>query len=72
VKLGVEADGFLQILHGLSAGEQVVSSGQFLIDSESNLKMAIKSLGGGGEGERPLPAGSTEYREHEHAVPGTQ
>ena len=44
VQLGVEADGFLQILAGLRAGERIVSSAQFLIDSESNLKAAISSL----------------------------
>ena len=72
VKLGVEADGFLQILDGLSPGEQVVSSGQFLIDSESNLRAAIGSLGGDREGERERLAGNTEDREHEDAADGTR
>jgi Cu(I)/Ag(I) efflux system membrane fusion protein len=38
VTLGVSADGMVQITDGLAAGEQVVASGQFLIDSESKLR----------------------------------
>ncbi|HSD69632.1 MAG TPA: efflux RND transporter periplasmic adaptor subunit [Woeseiaceae bacterium] len=38
VTLGVSAGGLVQITDGLAAGEQVVVSGQFLIDSESKLR----------------------------------
>ncbi|PKM09373.1 MAG: efflux transporter periplasmic adaptor subunit [Gammaproteobacteria bacterium HGW-Gammaproteobacteria-4] len=38
VTLGVSSDGMVQITGGLKAGEQVVVSGQFLIDSESKLR----------------------------------
>ncbi|PIV34768.1 MAG: efflux transporter periplasmic adaptor subunit [Lysobacterales bacterium CG02_land_8_20_14_3_00_62_12] len=38
VTLGVSSDGMVQITDGLKAGEQVVVSGQFLIDSESKLR----------------------------------
>ena len=41
VKLGVMADGFVQILQGVKEGEKIVTSSQFLIDSESNLKAAV-------------------------------
>jgi len=44
VKLGVEANGYVEILQGLKEGEQVVTSSQFLIDSESNLKAALHSM----------------------------
>jgi len=44
VHLGVAADGMQEIRHGLSAGESVVTSSQFLIDSESNLRAAISQL----------------------------
>jgi Cu(I)/Ag(I) efflux system membrane fusion protein len=37
VKTGREADGKTEILAGLSDGEKVVASGQFLIDSEASL-----------------------------------
>ncbi|WP_428406750.1 efflux RND transporter periplasmic adaptor subunit [Hyphococcus sp.] len=40
VTSGVEADGKVEILSGLNAGETVVVSGQFLIDSESNFSGA--------------------------------
>jgi Cu(I)/Ag(I) efflux system membrane fusion protein len=34
-----------EILSGLSGGEKVVASGQFLIDSEANLSGALERLG---------------------------
>jgi Cu(I)/Ag(I) efflux system membrane fusion protein len=46
VKLGVTADGYVQILGGIKEGEQIVTSSQFLIDSESNLKAAISQMAG--------------------------
>ena len=43
VKMGVMApDGMVQVLEGLSPGETVVTSGQFLIDAESRMKEAIQ------------------------------
>jgi len=44
VELGPEGEGMTQILSGLSEGETIVTSGQFLIDSESNLKEAIHKM----------------------------
>ncbi|NOT17422.1 MAG: efflux RND transporter periplasmic adaptor subunit [Sulfuriferula sp.] len=44
VKLGREANGQYEILHGLAEGDTIVISGQFMIDSESNLKTAIDRL----------------------------
>ncbi len=38
VTLGVSAEGMTQILSGVDAGERVVTSSQFLIDSESKLR----------------------------------
>jgi Cu(I)/Ag(I) efflux system membrane fusion protein len=46
VKLGVTADGYTQIIEGAREGQVVVTSSQFLIDSESNLKAAITSISG--------------------------
>ena len=45
VELGIESDGKLQVLHGLAEGERVVTSSQFLLDSESNLRAAVERLG---------------------------
>ncbi|MFA6134096.1 MAG: efflux RND transporter periplasmic adaptor subunit [Phycisphaerae bacterium] len=45
VKTGVEAEGgMVEILDGLKSGEMVVSSSQFLLDSESNLREALVKM----------------------------
>ncbi|HVO67636.1 MAG TPA: efflux RND transporter periplasmic adaptor subunit [Syntrophales bacterium] len=44
VMLGMRAEGFVEVLRGLKAGEKVASSANFLIDSEAQLK-----------GVQPLP-----------------
>jgi RND family efflux transporter MFP subunit len=54
VVLGPRANGAVQILEGLADGDEVVTSAQFLIDSESNLREVIQKMiaakrGGGGE-----------------------
>ncbi len=41
VTLGGYSNGYYQVLKGLTAGSKIVTSAQFLIDSESNLKSAI-------------------------------
>jgi membrane fusion protein, copper/silver efflux system len=48
VVLGAKADHFYQVKSGLMEGEQVVTSGNFLIDSESRLRSALEGVGGGG------------------------
>jgi len=44
VILGPRGAGFIQVLEGLDDGDEVVTSAQFLIDSESNLREAINKL----------------------------
>ena len=44
VKLGVRGDGFVEVTDGLAAGDMVVTSANFLIDAESNLKAALKGF----------------------------
>jgi len=45
VKMGLAGrDGLVQVLEGLAPGEAVVTSGQFLIDSESRLREAIQKF----------------------------
>jgi Cu(I)/Ag(I) efflux system membrane fusion protein len=41
VKVGIEAGDRVEIRSGVSAGDRVVTSGQFLIDSESNMDSAL-------------------------------
>jgi Cu(I)/Ag(I) efflux system membrane fusion protein len=45
VRLGAKAGDLFEILDGLKAGERVVTSANFLIDSESKLKEAVGGMG---------------------------
>ncbi len=49
VTLGPKVDDRYIVLEGVSTGEKVVTSANFLIDSESQLKTVTGSMGGGGE-----------------------
>jgi Cu(I)/Ag(I) efflux system membrane fusion protein len=44
VMTGMESDARTAILSGLSGGEQVVTSGQFLLESEANLKGTLEKM----------------------------
>ena len=44
VRLGRKAEGFREVLEGLKAGENVVVNGNFLLDSESQLRAAAASM----------------------------
>jgi len=44
VKLGISSEGLVQILTGVKEGEDVVTSAQFLIDSESKLREAAAKM----------------------------
>ena len=45
VETGIESNGQTEISNGVRPGDSVVVSGQFLIDSEANLKSAISRMG---------------------------
>jgi len=47
VRAGLESGEQTEIVEGLSAGERVVTSGQFLIDSEASLKGVLSRLNAG-------------------------
>jgi Cu(I)/Ag(I) efflux system membrane fusion protein len=49
IKLGLRGDGFVEVREGLKAGESVVTTANFLIDAESNLKAALKAFTADGE-----------------------
>ncbi len=44
VVLGAETEDYYEVRSGLEAGDRVVTSAQFLIDSESNLKEAVSKM----------------------------
>jgi Cu(I)/Ag(I) efflux system membrane fusion protein len=67
VRIGAEYRGRSEILEGLSIGENVVASGQFLIDSEASLRGAFDNLAGSSEIEQEnakpelMPEPSTQH-----------
>ena len=52
VKLGVKGEAVYEVLGGVAEGEKVVTSANFLIDSESSLKAALKQMTQASSGER--------------------
>ena len=44
VKLGRRGDGYVEVVDGLAAGEEIVTTATFLIDAESNLQTALKTF----------------------------
>jgi membrane fusion protein, copper/silver efflux system len=63
VKLGRRGGGFVEITDGLSEGEAVVTSANFLIDAESNLKAALKGFAESNNRPPEEPAGGTGARQ---------
>jgi len=53
VTAGAESGERVEIAEGLAAGEQVVVAGQFLLDSEANLRSGLERLGHEGHGDAP-------------------
>ncbi len=54
VVLGVRGDsGYVQVLKGINPGDEVVTSSQFLIDSESNLNAALNNMSLPGSSSNP-------------------
>ena len=54
VKVGAKVENYYEVIKGLKAGERVVTSANFLIDSESKLKEAMGGMAGmehGGHGK---------------------
>ncbi len=53
VRLGVRAQGRVQVLEGLDEAEEVVTRAQFLLDSESRLRAASERGAKGAHGAHP-------------------
>jgi Cu(I)/Ag(I) efflux system membrane fusion protein len=60
VRLGRRDGSYVEVLDGVREGELVVSSGNFLLDAESNLKAALQGFAGGTQ----APAAAVAYRTH--------
>lgn len=60
VETGVAGGGRTEILAGLNVGERVVVSGQFMLDSEANLREGLAKL------DPQPPAGATDHSMHRH------
>jgi membrane fusion protein, copper/silver efflux system len=82
VRLGAKVDDEFIVLGGLKAGERVVTSANFLIDSESKLKSAANGMGmpgmshGGGSkapaASKPsLLSNSADHSQHQPGAPTT-
>ncbi len=48
VKIGMKSDGKVEIIDGIKEGDRILVSGQFMIDSESNLQASFRRLSGAG------------------------
>jgi Cu(I)/Ag(I) efflux system membrane fusion protein len=57
VELGLEADGYSEVVSGVVAGQSIVISGQFLLDSEASLRAAAMRM-------QDMPADGVPAREH--------
>ena len=51
VKAGIESGEYVEILHGVNAGDKIVTSGQFLIDSEASMRGSLRRLSEPGSSE---------------------
>ena len=61
VTLGVKGDdGYVEVREGLAEGERVVVSAQFLLDSESSLREALRKMSGAVPSEAPAAPGGDQ------------
>ncbi|WP_029044617.1 efflux RND transporter periplasmic adaptor subunit [Cupriavidus sp. amp6] len=56
IRTGREAAGMVEVLDGLRAGQKVVTSGQFLIDSEASLRGTAERMGASPAASAPAAA----------------
>ncbi len=73
VKLGLRAeDNTYQVFDGLSEGERVVTSGQFMLDSESQLREAIQKMTEPGKTSEATGKIAHSTNESEQVAPAAQ
>lgn len=67
LRLGAQAGDHFEVLEGLKQGERIVTSAQFLINSESNLQSAVRKMIGADEAARsetPAAPPATNHSGH--------
>lgn len=64
VETGITSQGLTEITNGLSHGQNIVTSGQFMLDAESNLKGGMAGMGHEHDGITEQP--KQEGAEHAH------
>ena len=72
VQLGTKMDNKYVVLAGLIEGERVVTSGNFLVDSESKLKSAAGGMGMPGMDHGTKPNQTDAARRQQTAMPSTE
>ena len=73
VKLGIYSDGYYQVLSGLQEGNKIVTSAQFMIDSESNLKAAINQFQSSAKDDkREMKDEKSEMKNEKQVMPETK
>ncbi|MDX1626823.1 MAG: efflux RND transporter periplasmic adaptor subunit [Wenzhouxiangellaceae bacterium] len=68
VRTGVETGGLVEIAAGLSAGERIVVSGQFLIDSEASLDASLMRLVDDAPGDREMDHSRMDQSAMDHSA----
>lgn len=72
IETGQESDGYTEILKGLESGEEVVASGQFLIDSEASLSGVLARLAQQPAEAEAMSATDTHAEHDMEAMPAEQ
>ncbi len=70
IDVGEPVDAFYPVLAGLKQGDRVVTSAQFLIDSETNLQAAMQAMAGMPGMESPVSAPATSGGHEGMDMPG--
>jgi len=55
VRLGMQGGDWIEVREGVKTGERVVTSANFLIDAESNLRAALQGFGNSPAPAEPKP-----------------
>ncbi len=70
VRLGIESRGQVVVQEGIDEGDDVVTSAQFLVDSESKLREATAKMMGALNGSKTVPKNSTMSPDNHRRMAG--